>query len=204
MGVLYVNGIQRIIDRIEADAADERAQIAAEAEARCATIEAAYAEAAQAEYQKITARGEKTASQLLERRAGAAATEAKKQILATKQEMVQAAFDRAAWLLSELPDDRYIPLLARLAFRASRTGTETLVFSPRDVSRVGEAVKDAANALLRQAGKTADLRVSPETRNIRGGVIVISGNIETNCSADSLVSMQRSALSGKVAEMLFS
>lgn len=199
-----MNGIQKIIDRIEADAAAERTQIATEAEARCAAIEAAYAEAAQAEYQKIVAHGEKTAMQRLERRAGAAATEAKKQILAAKQEMVRAAFDHAARLLSELPDDQYIPLLARLAFRASRTGTEMLAFSARDASRVGEAVKNAANALLRQAGKTADLRVSPDTRSIRGGVIVISGNIETNCSTDSLVSMQRSALSGKVAETLFS
>lgn len=199
-----MNGIQKIIDRIEADAAAERAQIAAEAEARCAAIGTSYAKAAQAEYQKITADGEKTASQRLERLAGAAATEAKKQILAAKQEMVQAAFDHAARLLSELPDDQYIPLLARLAFRASRTGTELLAFSARDASRVGEAVKDAANALLREAGKTADLRVSPDTRPIRGGVIVISGSIETNCSMDSLVSMQRSVLSGKVAEKLFS
>jgi vacuolar-type H+-ATPase subunit E/Vma4 len=79
-----------------------------------------------------------------------------------------------------------------------------LAFSEQDARRVGTAVKDAANALLRQAGKTADLTVSPETRHIRGGVIVLSGDIETNCSIDALLAMERNALSGEVAAKLFS
>jgi V/A-type H+-transporting ATPase subunit E len=200
----FMNGIQKIIDRIEADAAAERAQIIAEAEARCAEIEAQYAEAAQSEYQKVVDSGEKTAAQRLERRTSVAAIEAKKQVLATKQEMVQAAFERAITLLSELPDGQYVELLARLVSEASRTGNEILTFSARDTARVGEAVKDAANALLRRTGKTADLKVSTDPRTIRGGVIVTCGDIETNCSLDALVSRERNALSGKVADMLFS
>jgi V/A-type H+-transporting ATPase subunit E len=199
-----MNGIQKIIDRIEADAAAERAQIAAEAEARCAETEAAYAKAAQAEYEKLVTDAQQSVAQRLERKSGAAATEAKKQMLAAKQEMVLAAFDRAAQLISGLPDAQYISFLARLASRASRTGTEMLAFSEQDARRVGTAVKDAANALLRQAGKTADLTVSPETRHIRGGVIVLSGDIETNCSIDALLAMERNALSGEVAAKLFS
>ncbi len=199
-----MNGIQKIIDRIEADAAAEQAQIKADAEARCAEIEAQYTETAQAEYQKIITDGEKLIKQRLERQTSAAALEAKKQVLAAKQEMVQAAFERAARLLSELPDAQYIKLLAQLAADASRTGSEMLAFSARDVSRVGESVKNEANALLRQSSKDANLTVSPDVRNIRGGVIVINGNIETNCSLDALVSMQRNALSGRIAEKLFS
>lgn len=200
----YMNGIQKIIERINADAAAERAQITAEAEAGCAEIEAKYAKTAQAEYQKVITDGVKTAGQRLERRASVAAIEAKKQLLTTKQEMVQAAFERAVQLLSELPDDQYTALLARLASEASRTGIEILAFSAQDAARVGAAVKDAANATLRRAGKAANLTVSPAARNIRGGVIVINGDIETNCSLDALVSMQHNALSGKVAEKLFS
>ncbi|NLA86750.1 MAG: hypothetical protein GX847_05595 [Clostridiales bacterium] len=199
-----MNGIQRIIDRIEADAAAERAQILSEAEARCAEIGAQYTETAQAEYQKVITDGEKMVKQRLERQDSAAAIEAKKQILAAKQEMVSAAFERAVRLLSELPDAQYTKLLARLAADASRTGAETLAFSARDVSRVGESVKNEANALLRQSSKEANLTVSPDTRDIRGGVIVINGDIETNCSLDALVSMQRNALSGRIAEKLFS
>ncbi|NLT40204.1 MAG: hypothetical protein GXX89_07045 [Clostridiales bacterium] len=198
-----MNGIQRIIDRIEADAASELAQIAEEAESRCAEIEAAYSAAAQAEYRKIISDARLESERRLERKSGAAATEIKMQLLAVKQEILSSAFDRAAQIISELPDERYIPFLARLASRASRTGTEKLVFSERDARRVGSAVKDEANALLRRAGKTADLTVSAETRPIRGGVIVQSGDIETNCSIDALIAMEFRTLSGVVAAELF-
>ena len=198
-----MNGIQRIIDRIEADAASELAQIAEEAESRCAEIEAAYSAAAQVEYRKIISDARLESERRLERKSGAAATEIKMQLLAVKQEILSSAFDRAAQIISELPDERYIPFLARLASRASMTGTEKLVFSERDARRVGSAVKDEANALLRRAGKTADLTVSAETRPIRGGVIVQSGDIETNCSIDALIAMEFRTLSGVVAAELF-
>ena len=198
-----MNGIQKIIDHIEADAAAERAAILAEAEAACAELNRPVRQAEQSEYQRLLNDGTKAAAQRREYRASIAALEAKKQVLAAKQEMVRAAFERAAQQLSELPDDRYIPLLARLAADASRTGSEVLAFSVRDASRIGEAVKDAANELLRRAGKAAGLSVSKDTRNIRGGVIVISGDIETNCSIDALVALHRNALSGKVSEKLF-
>ncbi len=198
-----MNGIDRIIDRIEADAASELAQIAKEAELRCAEIEAAYSASAQTEYQKIISEARLAAEQLLERKAGAAANAIKMQMLAAKQEILSSAFDRAARLISDLPDERYIPFLARLASRASRTGTEELAFSERDALRLGTAVKDAANALLRLDGKTAALTVSPETRPIRGGVIVLNGDIETNCSIDALIAMELRTLSGEVASVLF-
>ncbi len=42
--------------------------------------------------------------------------------------MMQAAFQRAAQRLAELPDSLNIPLLARLASEASRTGSENSPF----------------------------------------------------------------------------
>ena len=108
-----MNGIKRIIYRIESDAASELAQIAEEAESRCAEIEAAYSAAAQAEYRKIISDARLESERRLERKSGAAATEIKMQLLAVKQEILSSAFDRAAQIISELPDERYIPFLAR-------------------------------------------------------------------------------------------
>jgi V/A-type H+-transporting ATPase subunit E len=203
MGVYMNNGIEKIIDHIEAEAAAERAAILAEADARCEEILASYAKTAAEEYQKIVSAGAAEAQQRISRLGSTAALEAKKQVLAAKQEMVNAAFERAAELLIGLNEDRYVPLLARLAADASRTGSELLAFSPADQARVGKAVTATANELLRRAGKTANLTLSPDARSIRGGVIVMSGDIETNCSIDALVSQHRNELSGKVAEKLF-
>ncbi|MDR3278478.1 MAG: hypothetical protein LBT12_06865, partial [Oscillospiraceae bacterium] len=116
-----MNGIQKIIDRIAADSAAECAAIAAEADARREELKAEYSQAEQDTYWKLINTGAKETEQRLERLGSVASLEAKKQVLATKQEMVLAAFDRAAQLLSELPDDKYIPLLSRLAADASRT-----------------------------------------------------------------------------------
>jgi V/A-type H+-transporting ATPase subunit E len=198
-----MNGIQNIIEYIEADAAQERAAIMADAERRCSELGTQYEQTARLEYQKIYSDAETSAAQHLEYRARIAALEANKLVLAAKQELVRAAFDRAAQLLSELPDDRYIALLAQLASDASMTGSEQLVFSEKDMRRIGTAVKDAANEHLRRAGKAANLTVSDETRDIRGGLIVSGGAIETNCSFDTLVAQHRSALSARVSEKLF-
>jgi V/A-type H+-transporting ATPase subunit E len=200
---VYMTGIQKIIDHIEADAAAERAAISAEAEARCAELDQQYTQAGQAEYQRILSDSAKIAEQRLEYHNRIAVLEANKQVLTTKQELLRAAFERAAILLAELPDDLYVPLLARLASDAAQTGSEKLAFSARDASRIGEAVRDAANELLRLAGKSANLSISADSRMIRGGVIVTSGDIETNCSVDVLVSQLRNTLSGKVSEKLF-
>lgn len=197
-----MNGIQNIIDRILADAAAECAAVTADADARCEELRAHYKEAEESEYAKVLSAGARDAEQRVERRGSVAVLEAKKQVLATKQEMVLAAFERAAQLLSELPEDRYVPLLARLSADASRTGAEELAFSARDASRIGQAVCDAANELLRRAGKTANLTVSADARKIRGGVVVINGDIETNCSVDTLVSQYKNELSGRVAATL--
>ena len=126
--------------------------------------------------------------------------EARKQLLAFKQQLVSKAFEEAERQLAELPREEYIAFLASLAAKAATYGTEELVFNARDAKEVGSAVAKAANAAL---GAKGHLTVSEETREISGGLIVKQGDIETNCALDMLVSMQRSALASQVAEVLF-
>ncbi len=72
-----MNGIEKILEHIEAEAAAECAAIAAEADARCAEITAEYTKAAQSEYEKAMSDGEIKARQRFERLSSAAALEAK-------------------------------------------------------------------------------------------------------------------------------
>ena len=93
--------------------------------------------------------------------------------------------------------------LASLAVRASSTGNEEIILSPADRSRYGKRVATAANEALEAAGKTGGLRLSENTRNIRGGLILQNGKIEMNCSIETMLAMRRSELAGTVAEKLF-
>ena len=199
-----MNGIERISNRLVADAEAEIAALNAETKARCDEITAEYQRKAQEEYQSRLSEGAKTAETRLQRLGSAAEMEAKKSILAFKQEMVAKAFDDAAEKLANLPEDRYVQFLASQATAAAATGKETLIFNARDKAAVGDKVAAAANAALEKQGIPGGLTVSDETRPISGGVIVRQGNIEVNCAVETLVSLRRSELASQVAEILFS
>jgi V/A-type H+-transporting ATPase subunit E len=199
-----MNGIQKIIDHIEADAAAKYRAILNEASNKSGEIRAQYEKAASDEYDRITAIGRMDAETNIERLGHVAALEAKKQVLATKQEMVSEAFERAAREIVGLPEGDYVALLARLAAEASRKGDEQVVLNESDlVRRSAAAVVAKANELLRQKGRTAALTLSVEPRDIRGGLILASGDIEVNCSVDTLINQNKNELSPKVAGILF-
>ena len=89
-------------------------------------------------------RGKKNAAEREERLVSVAEMEAKKLTLATKQEMLDKAFDLALERLAALEEAEYVELLANLAASAA-TGREALIFSPEDRDRVGAQVVAAAN-----------------------------------------------------------
>ena len=65
-----------------------------------------------------------------------------------------------------------------------------------------KAVK-AANELLSKRGLDGCLTLSDETRTMTGGLILKQGDIEVNCTVDTLLDLSRSELAARVAEVLF-
>ncbi len=199
-----MNGIEKISARLLSDAEREIAALNEDTEKRCGEILAEFEKKAQAEYQSRMAEGAKAAETRLQRLGSAAEMEAKKAILAFKQEMVAKAFADASEKLANLPKADYIKFLASQAAAAASTGSEELIFNARDKAAVGAEVAEAANALRKEKGLPGALTVSVETRGITGGGIVRQGNIEVNCAVETLVSLRRSELASQVAEILFS
>ena len=193
-----MNGIEKISARILADAETEAAAIRAQAEEKAAQIRTDYDRRIESEQQRLTAEAQAEAEKQLARDQGAARMAARRQLLETKQSLVDAAFRQAEQQLLSLPEAEYIKLCAQLAAQASATGYEALIFCEADRKRVGQAVTEQANA-----GKPAELTLSAETRPMCGGVVLKDGLIETNCSIGTMVSGLRPALSGKVAACLF-
>ncbi|MDR1064782.1 MAG: V-type ATP synthase subunit E [Oscillospiraceae bacterium] len=198
-----MDGISRIIDRIASDAADERAALAEESAARRSEIAARYAKEEKEAYGAAIEKGAIEAAARFERLKNVAQLEARKQLLAEKQALLAETFELAEKRLAELPENNYVELLAKLAADASRTGAEELIFSKTDGARLGAAVTDRANAILRQAGRSAGLTLSSAVRDIRGGLIASGGEVETNCTLSALVSQYKNELSPRVAEILF-
>lgn len=139
-----MNGIDKIIARMEADTQAECADIAAQAAAEAEAILAQY----RAEADKLLREGEARCKVLeheqVERLEGGSRLACRQRVLAEKQRMLDEAFARAADTLLKLPRPEYIDLLASLAAENGQGG-EALVFSAADRDTVGQAVVDAAN-----------------------------------------------------------
>lgn len=195
-----MDGIEKIIDRISGDAQREIDDVLAQAQAEAEKITAQYQAQAQAEADEILARGEKAAVERGERLASVAQLECRKEVLRAKQEVIEEAFQLALDKLIQLPQQEYVSLLADLAVQASAKGNEKLIFSVADRAQVGKAVVVAANQKL---GDRGQLTLSQETRPMQGGFILSDGVVEVNCTFETLVRLQRGALSTQVADMLF-
>ena len=194
-----MKGTEKIIEHIRSDAQERCDLILAQAEQQCAAIRSDYEKRAKEVYtEKIRAGVAETQARVdgMER---IARMEAKKGVLALKQQMVSESFDKACEMLAGLPKEQYAALLVKLAAEASSTKKEEMIFNERDRGSIAPAVVEQANRLLGD-GK---LTVSDETGTFAGGFILRRGNVETKCTAELLTELCRSELSADVARLLF-
>ena len=227
-----MNGIEKITARIREDGQKEIDAVLAEARAQAAEITAKAQAEAKAAAAEVLAQGRRAAAEREDRMVSTAQMECRKAVLAAKQDVIEEAFQAAHKKLLELPSEQYVALLAELAAQASVTGKEKLVFSPSHRSQVGKAVVMAANKKLAEAvapklpeevtdtkagaildkvvtgasavlSGTAMLTLAEETRPMDGGFILSDGPVEVNCTFDTLIRLQRGALAGEVAKVLF-
>lgn len=198
-----MTGIEKITARIQEDAQQEIDAVLAKAKAQADGITARYAAQAEQAAASILEKGERSAEECRQRLNSTAQMDAKKQGLFTKQELLDKAFAQALEELNQLPEKDYVNLLAQLAVRASVSGNEQLIFSPADRARYGVKVATRANELLKKANKPAALTLSEETRAFQGGLLVCDGDVEVNCTFETLVRLARNEVVGEVTAVLF-
>ena len=225
-----MNGIEKITQQLNTDAQAEIDRILEDARAEADRITAQYKAQAEAEKRDLETKNQRAAAEREERLVSAAQMEARKVILAAKQEMVEQTYQRALEKLCAMPEEQYVEVLSALLVEASSTGREEAIFSPEDREQVGRAAVNKANEILAKevapelplgdgkvanllnkvaagvsaiAQGTAMLTVSEETRPIRGGFILKDNNVEVNCAFETLVRLQRAETAGTVAKLLF-
>ena len=198
-----MKGIDKITPRILADAEAECAAVRKESDERCAAIKAEAEKKAQEEYWRLVREGVKDTEQRVQRMDRTARLEAKKSVLNMKQEAVSRAFELARDSIAELPERDYVGFLARQAAEAAISGQEEVIFCERDRAAVGAKAVKAANELLAAKGMPAMLTLSDATREMAGGLMLKQGDIEVNCTVDTLLDLSRGELAARVAEVLF-
>ena len=194
-----MKGTEKIIAHIRSDAKEQADAILAQAEQQCAGIRADYETKAGELYRERIRAGVNDCQDRVDSMDRIARMEAKKGVLALKQQMVSETFDKALEMIVNLPAEEYTAFLAKLAAKASVTGDEEIILNERDGKAVGKAVVDAANALI----NNGRLTLSNPVGSFKGGLILRRGNVEANCTAELLVELQRGEMSSDIAKALF-
>lgn len=198
-----MEGLKKITDHIHSDSESEAAELLIHAREDAHAKHLHYQRAAEATRRQILARGEARADEEMRRSVSAAELEARKTLLAVKQELVSEVFSKAMQQLSALTADEYLSFLIRQAVKASLTGCEEIVLNAADREAYGKVLTTEANRLLHEAGRTGALTLSPETAQFSGGLVLRSGLIETNCTWESLLKQAHDTLTGDAASILF-
>ena len=193
-----MNGLEKIVARMEADTQAACDALAASAAENAAAILRDCQAQADAAAQDSAQRAAAQAAAHLEHLNGSSQLACRQRVLAAKQQLIDEAFTRTAQALAALPQAAYVDLLASLAAE-NGSGDEELLLSKADRDAVGAAVVEAANA--KKPG--AAFRLSEETRDTGGGLVLRRGRVELNCSFTEKLRQLRQEESSAVAQLLF-
>ena len=221
-----MRGLSKITDKILDEARAEAAERLAAADAESAKIYAEYKQKAEKEIQLAEAEAKEEAGQILARTRSAEQTVRKNIIFKAQGDMIDKAFASAKDELCELADEQKIELLSGLMLSALASEFEAeqsradvygvdedegvryyeVMLNARDRDRIGEALINHFKRKI--VGKDfgdmpARVSLSKDSANIEGGLIIKVGDVEINCSIETIVSRLRPSLEAKVAKILF-
>ncbi|MDI6800028.1 MAG: V-type ATP synthase subunit E [Actinomycetota bacterium] len=195
--------LEDIINRIINDAKEVADDIRAEAKAEAERIRAAAKAEAEAKKSAMIVGAKAEAERESKRLLSLARLEAKNAVLAKKRSMIDSVFTGALSKIQSLSKGEYEDLIKKMVLGVSLGGDEELILSSPDREKLGEGFIKDINTALKGQGKKAELKLSKESRETRGGFILKSGKIETNSTFPVIVEMLRESLEPKIIGILF-
>ncbi len=218
-----MNGLDKIIEKIEADGREAGEATLADARERAeATVTEARARADELRA-SLAVRTEREAEDIVSRAKSSAAMLGRNVLLDAKSAMIDRAFDAALESFCRLPEKEYFDLLVNLLTDAVTTRVEeqktmialygegeadlsvpfSVVLSAADREKYGARLVDAVKASGKLPKDAPDVLLSERTAPIRGGLILAYGDVESNCSLERLVAAERTRSESVVYQTLF-
>ena len=221
-----MTGLSKITDKIKNEAMAEAQEKLAQADAECASVAADYQRRAEQIRQTINADAKREAEEIVARAKSGMETVRRNELLQTKGQQIDAAFQRAKKEILDLSEERYLAFLTTLLVATVKRQIEDekaslelygeedapvaeryeVLLGRRDAARCGEALlAGARKALEGEVDKDAlsKLVLAPEEANIDGGLILRCGNMEINNSLSALFAQVRPQMEAKVGQKLF-
>ena len=216
-----MNGIDRITAAITSDAERDAERIVSEANETAAVIIEDQKKRAESLRRSISARTEKECAEIDERTRSSASLLRRNRMLEAKSEILDSAYERAVQMLLEQSDDDYCKMLTGIfkatvedQIKAEQTALSHDTYGEyaapekyilkldRDTdARIGDRFYENASGFAAQRGKK--LERSSETVDIRGGFVLVCGDIELSCGIPVLMSPVRADTESEVLAKLF-
>ena len=224
---MATSGLNKITERILAQAKEEADRILAEAEADCRKIQEDYAKQAEEIRQTLSDEAERKSADAIARAKSASAMQKRNIIGQKRSDLIDGVFSDAFAWVKNLSPEKYTDLLVGLLSAAMLEAVSTeqknralfgdegfepvavyeIVLNKTDRESCGKAVVEGLRKKLngKIAAETLNkLQLSSKTANIAGGGILRMGDIESNCSLEMIFSQLRRELEADVSRALFS
>lgn len=195
--------LDKIIEKIEQDTSAKMEQILSTARERAALIVKNVQEEADAYFKQRVVAAHRQAKELSDRGKASLSMELRQLELAKKQAVVEDVFHEVERRILQKNDKSYFEFFKKLLIAAAETGTEEIIVSPKDIRRIPTNLLQEVNAELHAQGKKGELRLSLNTRAIKGGFILWQEYVEVNYSLEAILQRMRQEKEQEVALLLF-
>ena len=198
-----MTGTERIKTKILEDA--KAKAVETEEQARQEAKEIMEKALADAEWKKdiLLKKAETEGTEAYRRIVSNAGLDGRKEILKTKQEMVEAAFKKAMEKVASMPDNEYQRFLEDMVVAASAKGTGEIMLSAEDLKRIDNKFMSNIKTRLEKSGIKSSLTLSKETIQAVGGFKLKSGDVEINSTLEIIFEMIKPACESDVVKVLF-
>lgn len=126
----------------------------------------------------------------------------RKEMLAMKRGVIDAAFDEALKNMRAMSAQKARGFMESMLIDACE-GDEVVIVSKGDEKVFDGEYIASINAKIAASGKPGKLTLSNETRELGGGLMLSRGGMEVNLTYPSVISEKRPELEAEVAGMLF-
>ncbi len=127
----------------------------------------------------------------------------RKELLTKKQKLIEDCFRAALDGLVNLPTEEYRAVIRKMLLSLVSSGDEQVLVSREDEERFDSELIARVNNELSAAGKKGSLELEGTSPTIRGGFILMTAEVEVDCSFSTLLAQLREELQSDVAGILF-
>lgn len=195
-----MTGLNKIIDKISQDSVAKCDSIIFDANNEATKIKNAAVAQGDAQKQEIIKEAQAKADAIIEMANSSASLEIRKNLLATKVEILNDTINAAYEQMKAMPDKEYFAAIYALVKKYAQNTQGVMVLSQKDLDR---KPKDFEKKVNSQLPKEASLEVSNKPANIGEGFVLVYGDVEINCTFKAIIEDSRDELKDKIYDMIF-